>query len=319
MVQARAADEWALSLSLQGRIGTYPPAAGQEANTVGAIMAVRPDDWFLQTHRELGGLLARGVPLQYFYLYWLGNEEGCALDPGRYYVTPVSIPVGSHLPHAVGLAFAEHYLGSDRIAIVFVGDGGTSIGDFHEALNLAAVWKAGTIFFVQNNQYALSVPRNEQTATPTLAEKASAYGLEGVQIDGNDVAAVYEATATAAAKARAGDGPTLIEGITYRLGPHTTPDDPTRYRSPEEVEQWKSRDPIIRLQKLLLTRRLMDEAAFAEIAADARRMARSEFEAVERLPRPTLDDTFHHVYADLPQQFHQQLAARRRALQRTGK
>ncbi len=319
MVQARAADEWAFSLNRQGRLGTYPPATGQEANSVGAMMALRADDWMLQTYRELGGLLVRGVPLQQFYLYWLGNEQGCALDPEQYHVTPISLPIGSHLPHAVGLAFAERYQGRDRIAIVFVGDGGTSEGDFHESLNLAAVWNTGTIFFVQNNQYALSVPSNDQTATPTFAEKAAAYGFEGVRVDGNDVTAVFAATAAAAARARAGGGPTLIEGVTYRIGPHTTSDDPKRYRPPGEVEEWQRRDPIIRLQKLLLERGLMDEAAFAEIIAAARSAARSEFDAVERLARPTLEDTFRHVYAHLPEPFQRQLAARRRVLERTGK
>ena len=319
MVHARAADEWAFSLNRQGRLGTYPPSTGQEANSVGAVMALRADDWIVQTYRELGGLLVRGVPLKQFYLYWLGNEQACALDPGEYHVTPISIPIGSQLPHAVGLSFAERYQGRDRIAIAFVGDGGTSEGDFHEALNLAGVWNTGTIFFIQNNQYALSVPVRQQTATATFAEKAAAYGFAGVRVDGNDVTAVFAATATAAARARSGGGPTLIEAVTYRIGSHTTSDDPTRYRTAAEVEQWKRRDPIIRLQQQLLGRGLMDEAAFAQIIAAARTAARSEFDAVERFDKPTLEDTFRHVYAHMPELFQRQLAARRRALERTGK
>ena len=319
MVHARAADEWAFSLNRQGRLGTYPPSTGQEANSVGAVMALRADDWIVPTYRELGGLLVRGVPLKQFYLYWLGNEQGSALDPGEYHVTPISIPIGSQLPHAVGLSFAERYQGRDRIAIAFVGDGGTSEGDFHEALNLAGVWNTGTIFFIQNNQYALSVPVQQQTATDTFAEKAAAYGFAGVRVDGNDVTAVFAATATAAARARSGGGPTLIEAVTYRIGSHTTSDDPTRYRPAAEVEQWKRRDPIIRLQQLLLGRGLMDEAAFAQSIAAARTAARSEFDAVERFDKPTLEDTFRHVYAHMPEPFQRQLAARRRALERTGK
>ncbi len=318
MVQARAADEWAFSLNRQGRLGTYPPATGQEANSVGAVMALRADDWIVPTYRELGGLLVRGVPLKQFYLYWLGNEHGSAYERERYHLTPIVLPIGSQLPHAVGLAFAEQYQGNDRIAIGFVGDGGTSEGDFHEALNFAGLWKAGTIFFVQNNHYAISVHRDQQTASATLAQKATAYGFEGVQVDGNDVVAVHAVTAAAARKARAGGGPTLIEGVTYRIGPHTTSDDPTRYREANEVAEWKNRDPIVRLQRLLVSRGLMDDAELAEITAAARERARGEFDAVEQFERPVLEDTFRYVYADMPELLQRQLAERRRRLERTG-
>ncbi len=318
MVQARAADEWAFSLNRQGRIGTYPPATGQEANSVGAVMALREDDWIVPTYRELGGLLTRGVPLKQFFLYWLGNEHGSAFERELYHVTPIVLPIGSQLPHAVGLAFAERYQGSDRIAIGFVGDGGTSEGDFHEALNFAGLWQAGTIFFVQNNQYAISVHRDVQTASGTLAQKAVAYGFEGVQVDGNDVTAVYAVTAAAAAKARAGGGPTLIEGVTYRMGPHTTSDDPKRYRTDDEVAEWKGRDPIVRLQKLLRARGLMNDDEVAAVIAEAREQARREFDAVEPFEKPSLEDTFRYVYADLPPLMQRQLAERRRRLERTG-
>lgn len=318
MVNARAADEWAFSLNRQGRLGTYPPATGQEANSVGAMMALRDDDWLVPTYRELGGLLVRGVPLKQFYLYWLGNEQGSAYERELYHLTPIVLPIGSQLPHAVGLAFAERYQGSDRIAIAFVGEGGTSEGDFHEALNFAGVWQAGTIFFVQNNQYAISVHRDQQTASGSIAQKAAAYGFEGVQVDGNDVTAVYAATAAAAAKARAGGGPTLIEGVTYRIGPHTTSDDPSRYRTVEEAAKWKNRDPIVRLQKLLQRRGLMDETQLQSVITAARARARSEFDAVEQFERPSLEDTYRYVYADMPELFQRQLAERRRRLERTG-
>ena len=318
MVNARAADEWAFSLNRQGRLGTYPPATGQEANSVGAMMALREDDWLVPTYRELGGLLVRGVPLKQFYLYWLGNEQGSAYERELYHLTPVVLPIGSQLPHAVGLAFAERYQGSDRIAIVFVGDGGTSEGDFHEAMNFAGVWKAGTIFFVQNNQYAISVHRDQQTASASLAQKADAYGFEGIQVDGNDVTAVYAATAAAAAKARAGGGPTLIEGLTYRVGAHTTSDDPSRYREIEEVAKWKNRDPIIRLQKLLRRKGLMNDAELDTVISAARERARREFDAVEQFESPSLEDTYRYVYAEMPELFHRQLAERRRRLERTG-
>lgn len=318
MVQARAADEWAFSLNRQGRLGTYPPGTGQEANSVGAVMALREDDWIVPTYRELAGLLTRGVPLKQVFLYWLGNEQGSAFERERYHVTPIVLPIGSQLPHAVGLAFAERYQGRDRIAIGFVGDGGTSEGDFHEALNFAALWQAGTIFFVQNNQYAISVHRDQQTASATIAQKAVAYGIEGVQVDGNDVTAVYAVTAAAAARARAGGGPTLIEGVTYRIGPHTTSDDPKRYRSDAEVAEWQSRDPIVRLQKLLRARGLMDDAEFAKVITEARERARREFDTVEPFEKPSLEDTFRYVYADVPPVMQRQLAERRRRLERTG-
>jgi pyruvate dehydrogenase E1 component alpha subunit len=318
MVQARAADEWAFSLNRQGRLGTYPPATGQEANSVGAVMALREDDWIVPTYRELGGLLTRGVPLKQFFLYWLGNEHGSAFERELYHVTPIVLPIGSQLPHAVGLAFAERYQGNDRIAIGFVGDGGTSEGDFHEALNFAALWQAGTIFFVQNNQYAISVPRSAQTASDTIAQKAMAYGFEGVQVDGNDVTAVYAVTAAAAARAREGGGPTLIEGVTYRIGPHTTSDDPKRYRSDDEVAEWQGRDPIVRLQKLLVTRGLMDDTELGEVIAAAREQARREFDAVELFEKPSLEDTYRYVYAELPPLMQRQMDERRRRMERTG-
>lgn len=319
MVSARAADEWAFSLNRQGRLGTYPPSTGQEANSVGAAMAVRKDDWLVPNYREIGGLLVRGVPLKQFYLYWMGNEEGNAYVPEVYYVAPIVLPIGSQLPHAVGLAYAEQYQGRDRISLAFIGEGGTSEGDFHESLNFAGVWKTGTIFFVQNNQYAISVPRREQTASATIAQKAAAYGFEGIQVDGNDVMAVYAATAAAAVKARTGGGPTLIEGLTYRIGPHTTSDDPSRYRESEEVVEWKKRDPIVRLQKLLRAKELMNDNELNEAISDARAKAREQFDAVEHIEGPALEDTFRYVYEKMPGQFERQIAERRRQLERTGK
>jgi pyruvate dehydrogenase E1 component alpha subunit len=319
MVDARAADEWAFSLHRQGRLHTYAPSTGQEANSVGALMALRDDDWFVQSYRELGGLIVRGVPLSQYFLYWLGYEAGNAIDPEQYHVTPISIPIASQLPHAVGLAQAERYLGTDRIAIGFIGEGGTSEGDFHEALNFAGVWNAPTIFFVQNNQYAISLPRSKQTKSASIAAKADAYGLRGVQVDGNDVTAVFAATAEAAALARAGGTPTLIEGITYRVGPHTTSDDPTRYRAIDEVAEWKNRDPIVRLQKLLVANGLMDEAELADIIETARQHARDEFDSVEASAAPVLKDVFDHVYAEMPPILVAQMEERRRLLERTGK
>ena len=218
MIQSRAIDEWAVSLTRQGRLLPYPPAVGQEANSVGGAMALRDDDWIVHAYRELGALLVRGLPITTHFQYWYGVEDGSRLDIDRYHLAPVAIPIGSQLPHAVGLAFAERHLGRDRVVLCYCGDGATSQGDFHESLTFAGVWNTPTVFYVQNNQYALSTPRDTQCASPSLAAKAEGYGFAGVQVDGNDITAVYQVVREAVRRARAGDGPTLIEGITYRVG-----------------------------------------------------------------------------------------------------
>ena len=319
MVSARAADEWAFSLHRQGRLHTYAPSTGQEANSVGAIMALRQDDWFVQSYRELGGLMVRGVPLSNYFLYWLGYEAGNDNEVDEFHLMPVAIPIASQLPHAVGLAQAERYLGTDRLAIGFIGDGGTSEGDFHEAMNFAGVWKAPVIIFVQNNQYAISLPRSRQTASDTIAEKAGAYGMRGVQVDGNDVTAVFAATAEAAEIVRSGGLPTLIEGVTYRVAAHTTSDDPNRYREIDEVAAWKNRDPIVRLQKLLRSRGLASEEELQASIEEARQHARDEFDRVEASAAPALEEGFQHLYAELPPLLQAQLSERRRLQERTGK
>jgi pyruvate dehydrogenase E1 component alpha subunit len=307
MVRARVADEWAISLNRQGRMPTYVPSIGQEANSVGAILAVRRDDWFVQAYRELGGLLVRGIPLRQIYQYWYGNELGSSYDSHEYYTLPVSVPVSSQTLHAVGIAYAEQYLDSDRVVITYVGDGGTSEGDFHEAMNFAGNRKASVIFFVQNNQYAISMPRARQTASETLAEKAAAYGFEGLQVDGNDVIAVYAAVTYAAEKARSRSGPTLIEGVTYRLSAHTTSDDPNRYRDDNEVQQWRKRDPILRLEKLLVSKKLITEKDVERVKAEALEEAREQFMEVEGLPDPSLEDGYRYMFEKMPSQLHQQL------------
>ena len=311
MIIAREADDWAVSLNRQGRMPTYPPGKGQEANSIVSLMAVKNDDWFVQAFRELGGLLIRGVPLTNHYLYFLGNEMGSHYEPGKYHVLPISVPIASQLPHAVGLAYAEQYKGSDRLTLVFNGDGGTSVGDFHESLNFAGVWNAPVIFFVQNNQYAISVPRHHQTASTTIAEKAFGSGFEGVQVDGNDVFAVYAATKLAADHARKGGGPTLIEGFTYRLGAHTTADDPTRYREDDEVVEWKQKDPVIRLEKYVKNKKLITEKQIEKLKKDARKQAHSAFEEADNFQKEWLAKTFRYTFKTMPPILEAQLQQRR--------
>ena len=311
MVRARQADEWAVSLNRQGRMPTYVLNKGQEANSIGGLMAVRPDDWFVPAYRELGGMLVRGLGLAQIYRYWYGSEEGSRYPVEELRMTPMAVPVGSQPLHAVGIAWAERYHQHDRIVLTYLGEGATSEGDFHEACNFAGVWKAAVVFFAQNNQWAISLPWEKQSASRTLAEKAFAYGFEGVRIDGNDVFAVYAAVTMAAAKARAGGGPTLIEGLTYRLGAHTTSDDPSRYRDEESVLQWQRRDPLLRLERYLGSRGLLATEEAARFRAEAASEARAAFEEVERLPDPTLEDTFRYLFERMPHQLEQQLARRK--------
>jgi len=311
MVMSRQGDEWAVSLNRQGRLPTYALNKGQEANSVGALMAVRPDDWFVPAFREFGGMLVRGVSLQQYYLYWYGNEAANHLPIEKYHMMPISVPVGSQMLHAVGLAWAERYKGSDRIALTFMGEGASAEGDFHEACTLAGVWKAGVIIYAQNNQWSISLPWAKQSATRTLAEKAFAYGFEGVRVDGNDIFAVYAAVQMAAESAREGGGPTLIEGLTYRLGAHTTSDDPTRYRTDEEVRQWEARDPILRLERYLLKKGLLSDADVVKIRESSLDCARASFEEVEQAKDTTREETFQHLYLEMPDTLAAQMQRRK--------
>lgn len=310
MVRTRETDEWAVSLNRQGRLPTYPPNKGQEANSVAALLALRPDDWFVMAFREIGGMMVRGIPLEQQFLYWLGNEEGSRLDPETYHTTPISVPIGSQALHATGLAFADRYRGRDRVTLVYVGDGGTSEGEFYEGLNFAGVWRVPVIFYVQNNGWAISTPRSIQTAAATIAEKSFACGFPGIQIDGNDVFAVYAAVSLAAERGRRGEGPTLIEGVTYRLGAHTTADDPTRYRRDDDVAPWRERDPLLRLQRYLIAGKLLTEEEAEGVQARAREEVIAAFDRAEAVPAPTLDDGFRYMFHEMPPHLQKQLADR---------
>lgn len=250
LVLSRAFDGRALSLQREGRIGTYPSILGQEAAQVGSAFVLEKSDWVFPSFRETGMHVAMGYPLDLLFRYWAGDERGLVTPEGLN-ILPVCVSVGTHIPHAVGAAMAARYR-KDPIAVVaYFGDGATSKGDFHEGFNMAGVYRLPVVFICQNNQWAISVPRGLQTAAATIAQKAIAYGFEGVQVDGNDVFAVYDATRQALERARSGGGPTFIECFTYRISHHTTADDADRYRSVDEVEEWKKRDPIERLRRFL--------------------------------------------------------------------
>jgi pyruvate dehydrogenase E1 component alpha subunit len=295
MLLGRRLDERMIRLQRQGRIGTFAPIKGQEASQLGAAFTLRPSDWMVPSFRETAAMLWRGWPIEKLLLFFAGYLEGGQPAPGQHDL-PVAIPVATQLPHAVGLAYAAQYRGDDAVVLAFCGDGATSEGDFHEALNFAGVWHVPAVFVIQNNQWAISVPLKKQTHSKTIAQKALAYGLPGLQVDGNDVLAVYAASREAVERARAGDGPTLIECVTYRLGVHTTADDPTKYRTAEEVEAWERKDPLTRFGAYLQKKNLLEEgladSVDAEIAAAVQR-----FEAVG--PADALA-MFDHAYGERP-------------------
>ncbi len=299
MLTARLTDRMCLTLQREGRMGTYPPVEGQEACQVGSVLALNEGDWVVPSFRELAAALVRKVPLETFLLYWMGNEEGSRI-PRALRFLPVSVPVGSHTLHAAGLAMAIRYKKQKDAVLCFFGDGATSEGDFHEALTFAGVRKAPVIFFCQNNAWAISVPLKEQCAASSLAAKGVGYGVPGIQIDGNDPFAAYLATAAALKRARAGEGPTFIEAVTYRLGPHTTSDDPSRYRSAEEVERMRPREPLVRYRLFLQERQLWSEEWEKELSAEIEEWIDEGIRGAESRPDPAPGEMFDHMFAAMP-------------------
>ena len=309
MLLARRFDERLLSLQRQGRIGTFPPIAGQEAAHLGAVAVLRPSDWVVPAFREMAADLWRGRPLESIIIYNNGFNEGGRI-PAERNDMPIAVPVGSQILHAVGIAWAMKYRARDDVAMTFFGDGATSQGDFHEGLNFAGVFELPVVFVCQNNQWAISIPRSKQTRSQTLAQKAIAYGIPGIQVDGNDILAVYTAAQGAVARARTGKGATLIECVTYRMAVHTTADDPKRYRTDAEVEEWRRRDPIPRFQSYLVAKGLLSpEAVKAEeeaIAAEIQAAVDRAEEQMKRLGDPLL--MFEHAYAEMPDYLKEQRA-----------
>ncbi|WP_371640949.1 thiamine pyrophosphate-dependent enzyme [Streptomyces virginiae] len=305
MVVGRAFNRQATAFSRQGRLAVYPSSRGQEACQVGSALAVRPTDWLFPTYRESVALLTRGIdPVQVLTLF--RGDQHCGYDPVTEHTAPQCTPLATQCLHAAGLADAARMAGDPIVALAYIGDGATSEGDFHEALNYAAVRRAPVVFLVQNNQYAISVPLAKQTAARTLADKAAGYGMPGVRIDGNDVLQVYRAVHDAAERARAGHGPTLIEAVTYRIDAHTNADDDTRYRPAGEADVWAAQDPVDRLERDLLAAGVLDRAAADGIAAAADAFA-GELSARFSAP-PTGDpmQMFRHVYHHLPPHLREQ-------------
>jgi 2-oxoisovalerate dehydrogenase E1 component alpha subunit len=297
MVLARRFDTQATALTRQGRLAVYPSARGQEAGEVGAVLALRPQDWLFPTYRDTMAVVCRGLdPIEVLSL--LRGDWHCGYDPYEYRVAPQCTPLATNTLHAVGVAHAARLKGEDTVALVMLGDGATSEGDTHAALNFAAVWQAPVVFFVQNNGYAISVPLAKQTAAPSLAHKGIGYGVPAMLVDGNDAAAVYAAVRRAVASGAESGGPTLIEALTYRIEAHTNADDATRYRDQAEVDGWLARDPLARIRRHLIARGLLDEPVVAALEAEAEAEAAALRRRVNAGLANDPADLFRHVYAD---------------------
>ncbi|MHC4781018.1 MAG: pyruvate dehydrogenase (acetyl-transferring) E1 component subunit alpha [Planctomycetota bacterium] len=306
MLLTRMADEKAVKLQRQGRMGTYAPSKGQEAAQVGSALAMEEDDWLFPAFRELGAYMIRGFSLEYDLMYFMGDPRGNQV-PEDSLSMPIYVPVGTQIPQAVGFAHAMRYHGVPDAVMAYIGDGGTSAGDFHEGMNMAGVLKAPVVVVVNNNQWAISVPRSKQTASKTIAQKAVAYGLPGVQVDGNDVMAMYMATKEALDRARAGEGATLIEAVTYRLMMHTTADDPSRYRTDEEQAEWEGKDPLKRFRAYLETKGIWTSKWQEELEVEAKATIDTAIEKAESLTELSPEVMFEHLFEEMPDNLLEQL------------
>jgi pyruvate dehydrogenase E1 component alpha subunit len=307
MVRARRFDERAIALQRRGWMSGYPPFEGQEASQIGAAHALDEDDWLFPTYRSNAMQIARDVPMSDILLFRRGRAE--FHSDHEVPVFPQAVPIATQIPHAVGAGMAANYRGADHAVLCYFGDGATSEGDFHEGLNFAGVFDTPTVFFCENNNWAISLPRRRQTASDTIAEKAEAYGFEGIQVDGMDPLAVREAVAQGLDRARDGD-PILIESLTYRRGAHTTSDDPSRYRDAEEdLPDWRTRDPIERFEEYLRGQDIVDDALVESVRADADAELDRAVETAESVAEADPDDVFDYVYADPPAELEAQKEA----------
>ncbi|MDT5249016.1 MAG: 2-oxoisovalerate dehydrogenase component alpha subunit [Mycobacterium sp.] len=298
MVVTRELDTEFVNLQRQGELALFASCRGQEAAQIGATAALRKTDWLFPQYRELGAFLVRGIAPAQMGAVWRGRWHG-GLEFTKKCCAPISIQIGTHGLHAVGAAMAAERLGEDSVTVAFIGDGATSEGDVHEALNLASVFNVPCVFFVQNNQWAISTPASHQQAGPSIAHRAIGYGMPAVRVDGNDVLACYAVMSEAAARARGGGGPTLIEAVTYRMGPHTTSDDPTRYRPDDEVERWRARDPISRCRTYLESVGVWTERLEKRVAARSARLRSELRTAVIEEPDIDVAEVFDTVYHDI--------------------
>lgn len=299
MYACRHLDGVAFRLQRSGRMGTYPQNMGQEATSLGAAYVLNKNDWLVTCYRENCGLFWRGVPMESILLHWMGDERGNAM-PREHHATPIAVPIGTQMLHATGLAWAAKYRGEKQIACTFFGDGATSEGDFHEAANFAANLKIPVVFVCQNNFWAISVPGHIQCSAPTVAQRGLAYGMECLQVDGNDIFATVWAMRKAAEHARTTGTPYFIEMVTYRLGDHTTADDASRYRDKAEVEGWKAKDPLIRVRKHMERLKLWSDAKEKELAERTEKVVAEAVARAENIAAPHTSDFFNAMYQELP-------------------
>lgn len=316
MYLIRTLDERLMALQRQGRVGFYGAATGQEAAIVGSAAALEPHDWILPALRESGVALYRGYPIAQYIAQVMGNAQdilkgrqlSCHYGDRSVHYVPMSSSVGTQIPHAVGVAMAAKLRRDRTVTIGYMGDGATSTQDFHVAMNFAGVFQAPVVLFCQNNQFSISIPVARQTASQTIAEKALAYGFEGIRVDGNDVLAVLGATRYAVDKARSGAGPTLIEALTYRIGAHSSSDDPSRYRDESVTEQWKTqRDPVRRFRSYLLGVGGLTEADDATLRKELDDQVRATIADQEKVPPPDRGTLFSDVYAQMPWHLEEQM------------
>jgi pyruvate dehydrogenase E1 component alpha subunit len=315
MLLNRRVDERMTNLQRQGRIGFYVGSTGEEASIVGSAFALEDRDWIIPCYRELGAALLRGFSLFELCCQLFGNAQDAIKGrqmPNHYASAKlrfgsISSPVGTQIPHATGIGMAARLQNKQELVLVYFGDGATSEGDFHVALNFAGVYKASTIFFCRNNQWAISVACQDQTASESLAIKSEAYGIEGVRVDGNDIFGVYEVTRQAAQRARGGEGPTLIEAVTYRMGAHSTSDDPRVYRNEEEVTKWQERDPLRRFRTYLIKEKLWSQEKEAGLEEEIREEIQTALTKAEKIGPPSIETMFEDVLDQVPWHLQEQL------------
>jgi pyruvate dehydrogenase E1 component alpha subunit len=306
MQLGRAFSNKIIALQRQGRATTFGSLMGQEATAVGLAAPLQPQDWLTTSYRELASLMVKGLPLSTLVYAFRGFIP--EHYPSEIHCLPIQIVIGTQMLHAVGLAMAAKISGDKAVAVGVCGDGATSEGDFNEALNFAGVFQAPVVLVVQNNGWAISVPRHKQSAAPTLAARGAGFGIPSVLVDGNDILAVYDVMQQAVERARSGQGPTLVEALTYRIGAHTTADDPTRYRSPEEVESWRIKDPLVRFKRFLMSRDMLDEAEDQRLIAVIEEEINEAVRVAEAMPPMAPDSFFDYTSASLSPRLQEQRA-----------
>ncbi|RAT94574.1 pyruvate dehydrogenase (acetyl-transferring) E1 component subunit alpha [Brevibacillus sp. Leaf182] len=299
MVLVRQFDRKSINLQRQGRMGTYAPFEGQEASQVGSAMALTPGDWLFPTYRDHAAAIVHGQAMARVFLYWMGHMEG-SISPKHLHIMPPCVPIATQMVHAVGTSWASKLQNEKHVSIAYFGDGASSEGDFHEALNFAGVFQTPTIFFCQNNGFAISVPFSQQSASKTIAQRSAAYDIPGIRIDGNDIFAVWLTMKEAMQRALEGKGPTLIEAVTFRYGAHTTADDPKKYRDQESLsEEWRQeRDPLQRVRVYMENQGLWNETKEAELIARVNEQIDAALVEAESYPKSKPEDMFKHVYAE---------------------